>query len=176
MKRTRMSIAVGLVAVLAAGVGYVARGAFAEDAPAAPDKEKPIDGLALVKALTGNWTTKATSTMGAMTGQVSYGLECGKTILASRYAAKADALGEFQGFGVLKFSADGKTATQWWFDSMMDGVLMMTGPATDTGYTIEGSNKLGSSKVTLTKKGDGFEMKMWVEGAEFMTETYTKAK
>jgi len=175
MKRTSTWIAFGLVSVVAAGVGFVARGAFAEDAPPAPAQEKAIDGHALVKALAGTWTTKATSTMGPMTGQVTYGLECGKTILASRYAAKAEAL-EFQGFGVLKLSADGKTATQWWFDTMMEGVLMMTGPATDTGYTIEGSNKMGSSKITLTKKGDGFEMKMWADGAEFMTETYTKAK
>ncbi len=52
----------------------------------------------------------------------------------------------------------------------------MTGPVTADGYTIEGSNKLGSSKTTLTKKGDGFELKIWADGAEFMTETQTKAK
>ncbi len=175
MKRSRTWIGFALVGVLAAGVGFVGRGALAGEEAGAPPSEKPIDGLALVKALSGTWTTKATSTMGDMAGQVTYGLECGKTILASRYVTKGG-FGEMHGFGVTKFSADGKTVTQWWFDSMMADVLAMTGPVTDTGYTIEGSSKMGSSKITLTKKGDGFEMKMWADGAEFMTETYTKAK
>ena len=176
MTRNGNWFAFGLVGVLAAGVGFLARGAIAGDEPAAPAMEKPIDGHALVKALSGSWTTKATSTLGPMTGSITYGLDCGKTIVTSRYQAKSEAMGEFQGFGVLKFSADGKTATQWWFDTMMEGTLMMTGPLTDTGYTIEGSNKMGSSKIVLAKKGEGFEMKMWANGEEFMTETYTKAK
>jgi hypothetical protein len=176
MNRTGNWIAFGLVGVLAAGVGFVARGAIAGDEAAGPTMEKPIDGHALVKALAGTWTTKATSTMGPMAGEVTYALDCGKTILTSRYLTKADAFGEMNGLGVLKFSADGKTATQWWFDTMADGALEMTGPLSDTGYTIEGKNKQGSSKITLTKKGDGFEMKMWANGEEFMTETYTKKK
>ena len=180
MKRTGTSmslwIAFGIVSLFAAGIGFVARGAFAADEAPQPAPEKPIDGNALVKALLGSWTTAAKSTMGEMTGTVSYGLECGKTTLVNRYKAKGEAFGEFEGLGVLKISADGKTASLWWFDTMMDGVLMMTGPATDTGYTIEGSNKMGSSKITLTKKDAGFEMKMWANGEEFMTETYTKAK
>lgn len=175
MKRSNTWVAFGIVSVMAAGVGFVARGALAGDEPAAPAEQKAIDGNALVKALMGSWTTKATSTLGAMTGSVTYGLECGKTALVNRYATKGEGF-EMHGLGVLQLSADGKTASQWWFDSMMEGVLMMTGPATDTGYTIEGSNKMGSSKITMTKKGDAFELKMWSDGAEFMTETYTKAK
>ena len=172
MTRNGNWFAFGLVSVLSAGVGFLSRGVIAGEEPA---QVKPIDGHALVKALSGSWTTKATSTMGAVTGHATFGLECGKTILATRYEQKFSA-GEVQGLGVLEISADGKTATQWVFDSMMEGVLMMTGPITDAGYTIEGSNKMGSSKMTLTKKGDGFEMKTWADGAEFMTETYTKAK
>jgi len=175
MKRSRTWIGFALVGVLAAGVGFVARGAVAGEEAGAPPSEKPVDGHALVKALSGTWNTKATSTMGPMEGQVTYGLECAKTILATRYVTKGG-FGEMHALAVTKFSADGKTVTQWWFDSMMADVLTMTGPVTDTGYTIEGSSKQGSSKVTLTKKGDGFEMKMWADGAEFMTETYTKAK
>lgn len=173
MTRNRNWIAFALVGVVAAGVGFLTRGAIAGDEPA---EVKPIDGHALVKALSGSWTTKATSTLGAATGTVSYALECAKTTLVSRYTAKFEGTGEMQGLGVLQISADGKTATQWWFDSMMEGVLIMTGPITPTGYTIEGSNKMGSSKIVFAKKGDGFELKMWANGEEFMTETYTKAK
>ncbi len=89
MKRSRTWIGFALVGVVAAGAGFVVRGALAEDEkPAEMPQEKPIDGHALVKALSGTWTTKATSTMGDMAGQVTYGLECGKTILASRYQTK----------------------------------------------------------------------------------------
>lgn len=176
MKRSRTWIGFALVGVVAAGAGFVARGALAEDEkPAEMPQEKAIDGHALVKALSGTWTTKATSTMGDMAGQVTYGLECGKTILASRYQTKGG-FGEMHGFGVTKISADGKTATQWWFDSMMPEALVMTGPVTETGFSVEGSNKQGASKVTLEKKGDGFEMKVFGDGNLFMTETYTKAK
>ena len=176
MKRSRTWIGFALVGVLAAGVGFMARGAVAGDEAAAHEGEKPIDGHALVKALAGTWTTKAKTNLGDMAGQVTYGLECGKTVLATRYTTKGKEIGEMHGFGVLKISADGKTATQWWFDSGMDTVLMMTGPVTETGFSIEGSNKLGASKVTLEKKGAGFEMKIFADGAEFSTETYTKAK
>ncbi len=59
---------------------------------------------------------------------------------------------------------------------MMPEALVMTGPVTETGFSVEGSNKQGASKVTLEKKGDGFEMKVFGDGNLFMTETYTKAK
>ena len=176
MHLRRTGFAYALVGLLAGGVGVLARGAVAKDEDPAAAMEKPIDGHALVKALAGDWTTKATSALGAMTGTVSHGLECGNTILLTRSTGKADAIGTFHGLGVLKLSADGKTATQWWFDSAMDTALVMTGPVTADGYTIEGSNKLGTSKTTLTKKGAGFELKIWADGAEFMTETQTKAK
>ena len=176
MKRSRTWIGYAVVGVLAAGGGYAVRGAVAGEEATEHVTEKPIDGHALVKALSGTWTTTAKTNLGDMAGQVTYGLECGKTILSTRYVTKGKAIGEMHGLGVLKISADGKTATQWWFDSGMDTALMMSGPITDTGFSIEGSNKLGSSKVTLEKKGAGFEMKIFADGAEFSSETYTKAK
>lgn len=176
MQRRRNGFVVALLALVAGGVGFVVRGAVAKDEDPAAAMEKPIDGHALVKALAGSWTTKATSVLGAISGTVTHGLECGNTILLTRSTGKADAIGAFQGLGVLKISADGKTATQWWFDTGMDTALVMTGPVTADGYTLEGSNKLGSSKTQLTKKGDAFELKIWADGAEFMTETQTRAK
>jgi hypothetical protein len=49
MKRSRTWIGFALVGVLAAGVGFVARGAVAGDEAAAHEGEKPVDTL--VKAL-----------------------------------------------------------------------------------------------------------------------------
>ena len=175
MSRRRAFLTYAFVALVAGGLGFVVRGAAAGDEAPAGEMEKPIDQHALVKSLVGTWTTKGTSVIGAMAGTATHGLECGNTILLTRTSGKAGAIA-FHGLGVLKFSADGKTATQWWFDSGMDTALVMTGPVTADGYTIEGSNKLGSSKTTLTKKGDGFELKIWADGAEFMTETQTKVK
>ena len=176
MSRRRAFLGHVFVALVAGGLGFLARGAAAGDEAPAAEMEKPIDQHALVKSLVGTWTTKATSVLGAMSGTASHALECGNTIVLTRTTGKADSIGTFHGLGVLKLSADGKTATQWWFDSAMDTALVMTGPVTADGYTIEGSNKLGSSKTTLTRKGDGFELKIWADGAEFMTETQTKAK
>ena len=87
MKRSRTWIGFALVGVVAAGVGFVARGAVAGDEAAAHEGEKPIDGHALVKALAGTWTTKAKTNLGDLAGKVTYGI-MNLTPAAPAYLAK----------------------------------------------------------------------------------------
>lgn len=173
-------IAFCAVAVVATAGGLVAGRALAEDDPMAKamETEKPIDGNPLVKALTANrWTTKATGMMSSE-GTVSFRLAAGKTLLVEEYDSKGD-IGEFSGFGVFKFSPDGKTATLWWFDTHSAKPTEYTGPATESGCELSApSQHVPGAKTVLkfAKKGEGFEF-TYTEGGEVaFTDVYTKAK
>jgi hypothetical protein len=178
VKKTWMAMCA--VALVAASGGIVAGRALAEDPPAGMDNEKPIDGNALVKALTANkWATEATGLM-ASKGAASFRLGAGKTLLVEDYDVKGD-MGEYSGFGVFKWSADGKTATLWWFDNGAAKPTEFTGPATDTGYELTGTvsrmpGQASKTVLKLTKKGDGFEFTYTEEGTVAFTDTLTKAK
>jgi hypothetical protein len=167
------------VAVVAAAGGLVAGRAFAEDPMpgGAPPMEKAIDGHALVKALTANgWTVK-----GDGAGTSTFRLGANKTVLVQDYTTAGGKMGPYGGVGATKVSADGKTATMWWFHSMGAQPMQFTGPITDTGYELSGDvpNMMGAitkATVKLTKKGEGYEFTYVQDDQTYMTDTYTKAK
>jgi hypothetical protein len=179
----KIVIASCAAAVLAFAGGIVAGRAVAEDEMPAGGmpQEKPIDGHALVKALTANkWTTKSTSSMGGGEGETSYRLGAGKTALVQDYDSKS-AMGAYSGLGITKVSADGKTATMWWFNSMSPNADEYTGPITENGYELTGTvdNMQGGkakANLKLTKKGEGFEFTYTMDGQLMFTDVYTKAK
>ena len=164
--------ALAFVAAVAA-VGVLAGRAFAKDEMGgAPEPEKCVDTLALVKALTGKWDVK-TSIGG--TGTANFHLSVGKTLLVEDYDSKGGSFGDYSGLGMFKFSDDGKTITSWWFDTYSKKPTEFTGPATDTGYEATGGEGEHKTTIKFAKKGEGWDVSMSATGFE-MTSVYTKAK
>ncbi len=108
-----------------------------------------------------------------MAGTASHGLECGNTILLTRTSGKADAIGTFQGLGVLKISADGKTATQWWFDTGDGHRARDDGPGDRERLHARGVEQ---ARVRARRRDEEGRLNKMGDGAEFMTETQTKVK
>lgn len=175
-------IVLGALALVASGM--LAGRSLAGDEPKESEgtrQEAPIDGYALVKALTANaWDTKGTG-MWESVGKVTFRLGAGKTLLVQDYAATGTAGESLHGLSVIKWSADGKTASAWWFDETMKAPLELKGPASDTGYELKGEMALPDGKPStatfkLVKKGAGFEFTLAADGQVMMTEVYTKAR
>ena len=185
MRRNFIASCVAVAVTCAAG-GLMAGRAMAKDdpapaAPAMPPAEKAIDGNPLVKALTASkWTTKSSSSMGNGAGTNAYHLAAGKTVLVQDYESKGTT-GEYAGLGVYKLSADGKTATLWWFNTMSNSADQYTGPVTDTGYELSGTvdNMAGGkakAELKLAKKGETFEFTYTMDDQLMFTDVYTPAK
>lgn len=157
--------------------GFFSGRATAEDkADGMPPPQAKIAGNPLVKGLIGSWTVAGKGMLGDHTGTSSYALACNDTVLVNHYVSKT-ASTEFYGMGVGKLSDDGKTATLWWFDSYMPGVLTFTGPASDAGYELTVKDgEMAGAKAKLTKKGDAWQFVLSMGADEAVNETYTRAK
>lgn len=175
MKTSKTTLAMGLALALVGTGGFLSGRATAEDPmEGMPPAQKPVDGHALVKALTGKWSLKGKSPMGESTGTVTWSLACGNTVLLEDYASKSP-MGDFRGLGVQKLAADGKSGTIWWFDTHGDSPTQLTGKVSDTGYEMEGNTPQGPMKVTLAQKGETFEFRLQMGEME-MVDTYTRVK
>lgn len=170
----------GLALVLGTLAVSVAVRARAGDPPAdvGPKAEKKIGEHALVKALKGSWSVQSRSPGGELeyTGKATFALACGDTMLLNHYEADLPGIGKFHGLGALKIGADGKSGSFWWFDSWLPQPNVLAGPLTDSGYEVSGAGPQGPLKITMEKRGEGFEYSVWVNGAEFARQTYTRSK
>jgi hypothetical protein len=166
---------VSLVAAFAAGALVFGLSARAED-PAMPS-EKKIEHP-LLKGVVGDWNVSwtATSQEGTQSGKATstFRLAAGDTILVEDYSGP-EMMGGFYGHGVIKLSADGKTMTTWWFDSMGPEPLKLSGPVTDTTTTIEAdAPQMGHIKIVWKKVDGGFDFDGTLNGNPWLKQEYRK--
>jgi hypothetical protein len=167
---------VATVAVVGAVAFFSGRATAEDKQEGMPPPQAKIGTHPLVKGLTGTWNVAGKGLQGDHTGTSSYALACGDTVVVNHYASKTGST-EFYGLGVGKLSDDGKSATLWWFDNYMPGVLVFTGPATDAGYELTVKDgEMAGAKAKMTKKGEGWTFVLSSGADEFVNETYTRAK
>jgi hypothetical protein len=173
MRIRTTAVAVGLAAALCAAVAL--RAGAEEGGP--PPVQKQVK-CALTDALLGTWTTESTADWGKGKGKATFSLGVGGTAMLLDYENRNDGAppeAAFYGHGVYKVSDDGKTITTWWFDTHSPEPVKLSGPLTEKGYDIQGTYPGGTLRLTLEKKGEGWEFKMHQGDRVQMTETYTKA-
>jgi hypothetical protein len=175
--RTRLVLSVA--AAFAAGSTLFGLSAGASDAPdcKCPPPQKQVEN-ALLKASIGEW--EVTWSLNRPDGQKMSGkgtsklaLAVGGTAVVEDYAGMAG----FHGHAVLKESADGKTLTNWWFDSMAAEPIRFTGALTETSAVVTGDAPgLGQMRIEWKKVEGGIDFASTVGGKPFLTQQYRRSK
>jgi hypothetical protein len=174
----KFRLAAPVAAALVAGAVAFAFSARAED-PAhggMPPVQKKITNP-LLTGVVGEWNVAYTMQdpsgpkSGKATSKIS--LAVGDTVLIEHY--DGDLMGEFHGLGVVKVSDDGKTMTNWWFDTFSAEPIKLSGPLTDAQSTIEGDCPgMGHMKIVWKKVDGGFDFDGTLDGHPWLSQQYRK--
>jgi hypothetical protein len=172
--RTRLVLSA--VAALAAASFLFVHSARAGDPPpdGMPPAQKKIDHPLLTAAI-GEWTvtwTAAEHGSGTATSRIAPA--AGGTLSVEDYSSPDMMPGGFHGHGVTKVSADGKTVTTWWFDSMGSEPIKLSGPLTADTATIEGETPMGAMKIVHKKVDGGFDFDGTLDGQPWLKQQYRK--
>jgi hypothetical protein len=169
---------VAAAAALAAVAVVFSLAARAEDPPEGMPPSEPKIENPLLKGCVGEWkvTWSAEGPQGEETGTSTskMSLAIGGTALVEDYSGPEMMPGGFFGHGVTKVSADGKTVTTWWFDSMMPEPMKLAGPLTDTTSTLEGTSPMGAMKITWTAVEGGFDFVGTLDGQPWLRQEYRR--
>jgi hypothetical protein len=162
------------VAGSAAGSVLLALAAAAE--PPQPMPQKKIDHP-LLQACVGEWavTWSMQGPQGPQsgTGTSKIAMAIGDTAMVEDYSA--DIMGGFHGHGVIKVSDDGKSISNWWFDSMGAEPLKLTGPLSADSATMEGDAPgMGRLKIVWKKAEGGFDFEGTADGKPWLSQKYRK--
>src|SRR5262245_51434455 len=170
--RTRLVLTVA--AAFAAGSTLFGLSARAADTPECKCPPQKQVGNALLKASVGEWevawsmtTPDGKKMSGKGTSKIA--LAVGGTALVEDYAGMPG----FHGHAVIKESADGKTLTNWWFDSVAAEPIRFTGALGETSAVATGDCPgLGEMKIEWKRVEGGIDFQSTVAGQPFLTQQY----
>lgn len=175
-------------AAFVAGSVVLGLAVFAGDPPAGggappaaaeqPPMPKKID-QPLLKSAVGTWavTWSMNGPDGAQSGKATskISMAIGDTALLEDYSS--DMMGGFHGLGVVRPSLDGKTLSNWWFDTTMHDPVTLAGPLGDAQAVMEGTIPgFGTMKITWKKVEGGFDFDGTLDGKPWLTQKYRAAK